>query len=279
SVWAFYPWLHVAIRIPDESSFFRIRTARNENLITKDEQQAYRNATVAIAGLSVGSAALATIVATGGPKHLRIGDFDTIEISNLNRMRAALPDLGENKSVVAAKHAWEIDPFAQIEIWEQGATPAADFAAGMSVVVDEMDSIDAKFAIREAARAAKIPILMATDNGEGAILDVERFDLEPDRPLFHGRVHLDGAKLTSLSRQEFAKIASEIIDPNLFTARQRESVRLIGTRLAGIAQIATAASVAGVAVAYAVRLIVTGQKLASGRYLISPEEALAAPTA
>jgi tRNA threonylcarbamoyladenosine dehydratase len=278
SIWVFYPWLGSAIRLPDEESFFRIRTGRNEVLITSGEQQAFRRARIAIAGLSVGSAALATLVATGGPKRLRIADNDTIEISNLNRMRADITDLGVNKAVAAARHTWELDPFAEIEVWEQGATPTVDFIRDMQVVVDEMDSIDAKVSFRNECRASRIPVVMATDNGDGAILDIERFDLEPERPIFHGRVDLEGKKLSELSRQEFAALASEIIDPGLFTPRQKESVDLLGTKLAGIAQIATAAGIAGAAVAYAVRLIVTKQELPSGRYLISPEKLIKAAT-
>ena len=41
-----------------------------------------------------------------------------------------------------------------------------------------------KFAVREHARARRLPVLMATS--DRGMFDIERFDLEPDRPLFHG---------------------------------------------------------------------------------------------
>ena len=41
-----------------------------------------------------------------------------------------------------------------------------------------------KLLVREMARERRIPVLMETS--DRGVLDVERFDLEPDRPIFHG---------------------------------------------------------------------------------------------
>ena len=72
------------------------------------------------------------------------------------------------------------------------------------------------------------------------------------------------------------RLANQIIDPKLFTSRQLESVKAIGVSLSGVAQIATGASIAGAAVAYAVRAIVCNFELSSGRYLLSTEDSLRA---
>lgn len=279
SVWVYYPWRAVAVRIPEEETYLKLRTARNCNIITPEEQRAYRAATVAVAGLSVGSAALASLVATGGPKRLNIADPDIIEITNLNRIRASLPDVLANKAEVAARNIWELDPFAEVAVYPEGisADGLDAFLSGVNACVDEMDDIGLKFAVRTAAKAHKIPVVMATDNGDGAILDVERFDLEPERPIFHGRVEQPATPLANLSREEFVRLANAIIDPALFTKRQFESVSNIGKTLAGVAQIATAATIAGAVIAYAVRRITTGADMPSGRYLIDPETLLAKP--
>ena len=272
-VYAYYPWRQIAVRMPGEKTYYRLRTARNRELITEREQAAYRKAAVGIAGLSVGSAAAAALVATGGPKKLKLADPDIVEVTNLNRMRAALPDVGKNKAVVAAHAAWEIDPFADIEVWDAGIrlSDARKFLSGLDVFVDEMDDIGMKVEIRKACRNAKIPVIMATDNGDSIIVDIERFDEEPSRALFHGRIALPDGDLSNLTRESFVALANQIIDPLLFTDRQRDSIAAIGTRLAGVAQIATAATLAGAAVAYAVRQIVTGGILPSGRYVMGCE--------
>ena len=209
----------------------------------------------------------------------RIADHDTIEITNLNRMRALLPDVGFRKVAVAAQEIWELDPFAEVDAWTSVDFGESDaFAHGSTVVIDEIDNIGMKVALRHSAKAAHVPVVMGTDNGEGVILDVERFDLEPDHPIFHGRVSLDSVP-QNLSREEFGRLASQIIDPNLFTERQAAAVAALGKTLPSISQLGTAATVAGAVVAYAVRLIATGQPLASGRYILAPETALTQPLA
>lgn len=274
--WAYYPWRNVAVHVPPAEIYFELRTARNRNLITEEEQCAYREAVVGIAGLSVGSAVVSALVATGGPRRLKIADPDTIEITNLNRMRATLLDVGESKTSVAAHGVWELDPFAEIELFPRGVgkRELAKFVTGaprLSLCVDEMDDIAMKIALRFFCRAERVPVVMATDNGDSVIIDVERFDLEPRRPIFHGAVRLPRQKHGALTREQFITLSSEIIDPAFFTPRQQESILLIGKTLAGIPQIGTAASIAGAAVAYAVRQIACGATLPSGRYVLGCE--------
>ncbi len=279
--WVYLPWSKTAILLPDENTYFRLRTARNKDLISEKEQLQYREAVVGIAGLSVGSTALSSIVRTGGPKRIKIADHDVVEITNLNRMNASLRDLSMNKTQVAAQCAWEIDPFAQITQYQLGLTveQLQEFVHGdtpLTVFVDEMDDIPLKFESRLVCKQFGVPVVMATDNGDGAIVDVERFDLERDRPIFHGRVDSSVAK-SAKSRAEFIAAARAIIDPTLFSHRQAASLEQIGKTLAGVPQLGSAASIAGTAVAYAVRQIATGAPLPSGRYIISCEQSFSSP--
>lgn len=275
-VWVYYPKIKTALHIPTEKVYFRLRTARNRNLILEAQQEKYRQAVVGIAGLSVGSAVVASLVATGGPKFLKIADPDVIEITNLNRMRATLFHVGRNKAEAAAEQVWEIDPFAKVEVWEKGIheKDLKKFLIKkprLDVCVDEMDDIVMKIAIRLSCRTARIPVVMATDNGDSIIVDIERFDLEPERALFHGKVNIAESKLTRLTRRQFIELSTKIIDPNYFTTQQQSSILAIGTELAGIPQLGTAAAIAGAAVSYVVRKIVTGEKLPSGRYVMGCE--------
>src|SRR3972149_11320967 len=102
-VWIYYPWLDTAVRCLPEDLYFKLRTARNRNIITDEEQKNYRNAKVGVVGLSVGSAIVSALVMSGGPKVLKIADFDEVEISNLNRIKAKLTDVGVNKTTVLAR--------------------------------------------------------------------------------------------------------------------------------------------------------------------------------
>ena len=272
-VWIYYPWLNTAIFGPPEHVYYRLRTARNRDLISDKEQHEFRDAVVGVAGLSVGSAAVSTLVSTGGPKQLRIADPDHIEISNLNRINATLRDVGSNKADVAAKRIWELDPFADVAVWRNGVSRGdlKPFMKGLDVFVDEMDDIELKVASRLVCRDLKIPVVMATDNGDSVIVDIERFDLEPRREIFHGNVRISPESLRNMTRREFIALSSEIIDPEYFTERQQQSILNIGKSLSGVAQLGTAAAMAGAAVAYVVRRIATNKSMPSGRYVISCE--------
>ena len=120
-----------------------------------------------------------------------------------------------------------------------------------------------------------MPVVMATDNGDGVIVDVERFDIEPERPIFHGRVDPAIAD-TAKTRAEFIAAASAIIDPAYFTERQTLSLSNIGKTLSGVAQIGSAVAIAGAAISYVVRQIAIGADMPSGRYVISCEQAFGA---
>ncbi len=49
-IWIYYKEEQVAISTAPENIYFELRTARNKNIITKQEQQQYRDLTVGVAG-------------------------------------------------------------------------------------------------------------------------------------------------------------------------------------------------------------------------------------
>lgn len=279
-IWIAYSEAGVLVRTVPEEIYFELRTSRNRDIISPDEQAAYRNCSVGIAGLSVGSAILAALVRSGGPKRIKIADFDVLEVTNLNRLQATLLDVGESKAEIAARGIYAIDPFAELTVFANGVNREniKDFILGnpkLDVCIDEMDMIDCKILSRIIAREARIPVLMATDNGDGVILDVERFDLEPDRKLFHGAlgdIHFDNVK--DLDYKAWLALATKIVSPEYLTERMQDSLLEIGTAIPAVPQLGTTASIAGSAMAFAVRRIASGEELPSGRYTIGCEEKL-----
>jgi hypothetical protein len=276
-VFIFYPWKNTVVKTVPEDIYFTLRTARNRFIIKHEEQTAYRDLHVAIAGLSVGSAILSSIVVNGGCKKMKITDFDRTEITNLNRMRAKLTDIGQNKAFIAAKEVWELDPYAQLDIWSDGITkdtlkkflldPKVD------VFVDEMDSLDLKIAARFICREAGIPVLMATDNGDGIILDVERFDLDKTQEIFHGLLGSVTPKdFENIDYKMWLQLATKIVGPKYLTPRMQESLSVIGRDIPSVPQLGTAANIAGAAVSFCLRRISSKLPLESGRYTVSLEE-------
>ena len=276
--WVYYPWRNLVIHTVAEPLYFRLRTFRNREVMTEREQEHYRNIKVGVAGLSVGSAILSAFVMSGGPRTMKIADFDVLEITNLNRIRAGLVDIGENKTWIAARRAWEVDPFADLHLFETGLNRdnLEIFLVGapkLDIFVDEMDSLDLKMLARIVCRANRIPVLMATDNGDGVILDVERFDEEPSRKLFHGLVEeMSPDELKMLDFAQWLRLATKIVGPEYLTEEMQRSLLSVGKTVAGVPQLGTAASIAGSAVSFCVRRIAAKQPMPSGRYCIGLEE-------
>ena len=279
-IWIYYPWSNKVVRCLSEDLYFKLRTARNRNIITDEEQKKYRTAKVGVVGLSVGSAIVSALAMSGGPKVMKIADFDEVEISNLNRIRAKLIDVGTNKTTVSAREVWELDPFAELYLYELGMTKEnlEEFIAGepkLDIFIDEMDSVEMKAAARLVCKKEKIPVLMATDNGDNVLLDVERFDLEPERPIFHGLVEeKEVLGASNLSYGDWVKLVTKIVDPSYLPQKMIESVSEIGKTVAAIPQLGPTAAVAGAAMAYAVRKIANNQEMPSGRYVINLGEDL-----
>lgn len=278
--WIYFPWRHTAVHTVPEEEYFILRTARNRNIITYEEQLNFRNFKVGIAGLSVGSAVVQALTISGGAKYIRIADFDNLEITNLNRIRGTILDIGNNKTEIAAKQIWETDPYAVIQTWPEGLTKdnISQFLSEpdkLNVFVDEMDSIDLKIYSRILAKQLRIPVVMATDNGNGIILDIERFDLEPERELFHGLIgEISWESAQDLPYSQWLRLATKIVGPEYLTERMQESLLEIGKSIASVPQLGATASLAGAAIAYAIRKIASSNELPSGRYTLGLEAIL-----
>ncbi|WP_308212876.1 ThiF family adenylyltransferase [Nocardia otitidiscaviarum] len=276
-----YPWRRVLVRLPDAEHFHRLRTARNRWLITAEEQRLWSSALIGVAGLSVGASVLTACSLTGA-RRFRLAEHDTLGPTNLNRLPASVCDLGEPKLLLAQRRIWEIDPYTEIATYSKGyRTHDASAFLGrgpgrLAVVVEEMDDLAMKVDIRVRARAARIPVVMATDHGDGAFLDVERYDLEPDAPLFGGRagdLTADRAALTDPARR--LEIVHAIVG-DAVSPRTRASLAEVGRTLPTWPQLGTAVGVAGALAAAAARAIVCGAPMPSGRYRVDPDELTAA---
>ena len=203
--WAYYPWRRTLVAVLGPIAFRRLRLDRNRNKITAAEQQEMRRLAIGVVGLSAGHAIAHTLAMEGLCRLLRLADFDTVELSNLNRIPATVFDLGINKAVVTARRIAELDPYMGVQIYPAGLTDETigTFLDGVDLVVEECDSLDVKVRVREEARIRRIPVLMQTS--DRGLFDVERFDREPDRDLFHGLLgELDPQALGNLTTHDKA---------------------------------------------------------------------------
>jgi hypothetical protein len=117
---------------------------------------------------------------------------------------------------------------------------------------------------------------MATELGDTIMLDVERFDLEPDRPLFHNMVPDVERLLTQPpeNHREWMKHAVRIIDPKNMPMKMQQSLLKIGSTIVTHPQLGSTVMMTGGVLAFAAKNIALGNPLKSGRYLISFEREL-----
>ena len=162
--WAYYPWRRTVTAVLGPRAFRAVRLDRNRNLITTEEQDRLGLLRVGIVGLSVGHAIAYTLAQEGLCGHLRLADFDDLELSNLNRVPAGVFDHGLNKTTAAARRIAELDPYLPVEVFNRGVTAESvdGFLDGIDILVEECDSLDTKVLVRQAARERCVPVLMAT---------------------------------------------------------------------------------------------------------------------
>jgi hypothetical protein len=235
-------------------------------MITAEEQSRLGALRIGVAGLSVGHVIAHTLAAQGICAELRLADFDVLALSNLNRVPATVFDIGINKAVVAARRIAELDPYLPVRVLTAGVSvdTVDEFLDGLDIVVEECDSLDMKVVVREGARARRIPVLMATS--DRGLVDVERFDLEPERPILHGLLNdLDFARLPRMTSREKIPYLLRFLEAEQLSPRMAASAVEVERRLTTWPQLAGDVVLGATAIAEAVRRIGVGEDLRSGR--------------
>lgn len=271
--WVHFPWRSCLVRLPGPDVFCRLRSDRNRNKITSSEQDAFRLLRIGVVGLSVGHTIAHTLALEGLCGELRLADFDVIELSNLNRIPGTVFDLGINKAVVAARRIAELDPYLQVQVFPGGLTEdsMSSFFDGLDLVIEECDSLDMKVRIRQEARLRQIPLLMETS--DRGLFDVERFDQEPDRRLFHGLLgNIDPAALRGLTTRDKAPHVMRILQASELSARLAASMVEIDRTLSTWPQLGGDIQLGAAMVATAVRRFGRNQPLPSGRIRVDLEQ-------
>lgn len=275
--WAYFPWRYLAAHILPEEDYHLVRTARNQNLITKEEQEKFYNATIGIGGLSVGSSVAFAIALGGGGKRMKLADMDHLALSNTNRVLAGADRLGMLKVELAARTIYEINPYAELELHPEGLTPEniEAFVGDLDIMIDEIDNLAVKYLIREQAKKRHIAVVMAADNGDNAVVDVDRYDSDPQPEFFHGRMgDVSYDLLSKLDKFGIGKMITKLVEPKNVTERMQQSLLEMGKTIVSWPQLGGAALINGAAVAYCVRKILNGQPLEDNRALISLDEKL-----
>ncbi len=192
----YLPWRNTVVRYPGSDDHFKLRTARNRSLVTSDEQRKlYEDVRPAVFGLSVGSNIVDSLSQAGIGSAYLLADYDRLAPTNLNRIRAAMADIGLRKTTIAGRKLTELDPSIEqthlTKGYEVGVTDQALREWQPSIIFDEVDDLAIKAMLRRIAAESRVPLVMVGDVGDNAVVDVERYDLNDNQRPFNGKVSAD----------------------------------------------------------------------------------------
>lgn len=280
-VWVYYPWSRRLVHLLDEKEFALVRTDRNRNKITREEQAILATKKVGIIGLSVGQSVSITLALERSFGEIRLADHDTLELSNLNRIRSGVHQMGVNKAVNVAREIAEIDPFLKVVCFTEGISQQNldEFIGGtdkLDILVDECDSVEIKIMAREKAKKLGIPVVM--DTSDRGLIDVERYDLEPERPIMHGNLHDRDLSVVyaPMSPQQKLDHILAMVGRETLSENMKRSLPEIGRTLVTWPQLGAHVALGGALVAETCRKIFLGSMDWSGRWWIDLDMLLAA---
>lgn len=111
-----------------------------------DIQQKLDRTSVGIAGLGGLGSNIAVHLARLGVGRLVLVDFDTVDVTNLNRQHYTMKDIGVPKTLALLEQLEEINPYLQYEPYTERVIPAnvTRMFAGCDVVCEAFDRADQK---------------------------------------------------------------------------------------------------------------------------------------
>jgi molybdopterin/thiamine biosynthesis adenylyltransferase len=275
-VWVYYPWASRVVHILDEKEFIELRTSRNLYKITREEREVLAGKKIGVIGLSVGQSIAVTMAMERTFGEIRLADFDSLELTNMNRIRTGLHNLGLPKVLVAAREIVEMDPFLKVVCYPEGITEGNidDFLTGggkLDILVDECDSVEIKIHCRIRAKALRIPVVM--DTSDRGLVDVERFDLEPDRPLLHGLINgITPSDFSNLTDAEKIPLIGAMVGLATVSDRMKASLPEVGKTIRTWPQLASGVALGGAISTDVCRRIALNHYRESGRYYVDLEQ-------
>lgn len=113
---------------------------------TSEMYEKISNASVAIAGLGGLGSNVAVMLARAGVGHLLLADFDTVEITNLNRQAYTCEHLGKKKTEALSEILKDINPYIQLEVKNCYVTQenAAEVFGAYPIVCEAFDKAENK---------------------------------------------------------------------------------------------------------------------------------------
>lgn len=261
--WVYFPWQARVVHLLDREEFHDVITDRNRDKITRAEQQELRGRRIGVLGLSVGGEAAVAVAQEHLCGGIVLADFDRLDLSNLNRLGAGVDDLGRNKAVIVARRIARIDPYLEIDVFDEGVTDANldAFLDGLDLLIEECDGLAIKYEVRQRARERRLNIVFAGD--ERGFLSIEPYAHQPGLLPFHGRVEAPQPPRESFANDSaFMRALTVWLGGwDAISERSRLSLAQIGSTLRGYPQLASEARFAAGQIGHVARRLLLGERL------------------
>jgi len=275
--WAVYPWLNKMVHVLPEAEFSEVRANRNLHKITKAEQTTLRTKRIGVVGLSVGFASLLNLATESIGGVFFISDFDTVDLSNLNRIQAGVQYLNKDKCLLAQQRLQEMNPYISLKTFNEGLFEEniesflCPNGAPLDILIEECDNLELKIRLRLAAKKFGIPVIMETS--DRGMLDIERFDLDQGYPIFHGC--LSGLDLNDLDYTNpvvLKDLFVRIVNPDQVSERGQISLTEMGKSIQSWPQLMSDVGLGAAVITNTARRILLGEPISSGRTYIDLNE-------
>jgi molybdopterin/thiamine biosynthesis adenylyltransferase len=279
--WIYYPWNETLLHMVNSEDYFKLRTNRNQLLITSHEQQQLFRSSIGFAGLSIGAHFAISMAYSGIASTMVLAENDVLETSNLNRVRCAITDVGRKKIELVAEEIYGINPYQELILLDEGlsVTNFESFfntSIPIQIVFEAIDDFEMKIRLRIEARRRNVPVVMITNLGDSLLIDVERYDNDEQAEIFNGLIGQTAAEILDKPITELDKIryALQIVGIRDTPTRALATLGQIGKTLVGRPQLYGTVSMGGGLAAYLARRIILKKSLPSGRYRLSLQNAM-----
>ncbi|MBQ2653804.1 MAG: HesA/MoeB/ThiF family protein [Methanobrevibacter sp.] len=152
--------------MPDDR-YWEIIT-RQMPLVTKEEQEKFKNATVTVIGCGGIGGQTIEMLARMGVGEIRLVDEDIFDYTNLNRQALSSVDtIGKDKSEVAAKKVKSINPYVKITRFSEHVDEnnVKKIIGDSNLVIDALDNVLTRVIVSRFANEAKIPFVHGAVHG------------------------------------------------------------------------------------------------------------------
>jgi hypothetical protein len=173
-------------------------TQRNIGFVTAAEQAKLRKSRLFVCGTGGMGGACLQALARAGVSSFEIADFDTFEVSNLNRqVFASLSDVGQEKVEVTRKKLLDINPEIQIKVHGADWIKNIDsILKRCKLVINGMDDIAAGIHLYRRAQKLKVTVIDAYTSPLPSVTYVRPEDPRPEERLRYPSRGVKWEKLT-----------------------------------------------------------------------------------